>query len=171
MCLGRRIDDGKFLGGFLGVLAPRRTQGSIARQFLAQDGNARVFVEAEIVVVYARLRQQFADHAFMHCAVLAHVERGEMEAEGAHAADQPTQRALRGQRLPTERRQRAGHGTQVALKFRRVGIWFARADRRPRRGLADQLHVSRGQPVIEADNGAAIGLVLPVGRRIAARLG
>ncbi|KEZ14978.1 hypothetical protein CP98_04617 [Sphingobium yanoikuyae] len=93
-----------------------------------------------------------------------------MEAEGFDRTDQPAERAAGRQRAIALARQPLRHGDEVAAEITRRSVRLALQRRRARRRLADQMDIGGRQPRIDARNGPAIGLVLPAGRRVAARL-
>ena len=168
--LGGGMDDRQFRRRFLGIFRKARTERPVDRQFPAQQGDAGKFVQPGIIRLDPGHLQQFGDHALMHIAILPHVERGEMEAEGFDRADQPAERAAGRQRAIALARQPLRHGDEVAAEIARRGAGLALQRRRARRGLADQMDIGGRQSRINARNGAAIGLVLPAGRCVAARL-
>jgi hypothetical protein len=70
----------------------------VVRQFLVSRATCAQLRPAEIGWLNPRFAQQFGNHPFVHIAVLAQVERREMEPEGFDRTDQPPQCAAAGKR-------------------------------------------------------------------------
>ena len=165
-------DFGDGLVAIGGIGAGERTR---ADEFSAQQRNPRLFIQGPIIIHHACTLEQIGDHAFVHGAVLAHVERGQVEPERFHRADQPAQRAARCQHTAPGRvvmvmRQPACNRDQIVTKRLRAGIGRAGQSARARRGLARQRQMRRGKPRINARQGAAIRLIGTGDGAVAARL-
>ncbi len=104
MRLGRGADDRQLGRGLFRIVGIGAGQRPRAFQLAAEQRDARVLVERGIIVADAAGLEQLGDDALVDRAVLAHVERREMEAEGLDRADQPAERAAAGERAGALRR-------------------------------------------------------------------
>ncbi len=169
--IGGGMDDRQLARGLVAPLVPRRCERPVALQFGGEQRDARIFVQRQIVGAHARYLEQLREHPFVHRAVLPHVERCKVEPEHLDRADQPPERTDPAELPLAVCRQAIGDRNKVAAEIggSRVSVTLQR--RRPRRRLADDLHIGRAQPRITARQRAAIGLVAAARRAVAARLG
>ena len=157
---GGGMDDRQFRRGFVGIGGKARSERAVVGEFAAQQRDARIFVEREIIRLHARDLEQFGNDAFVHGAVLAHVERREVEAEGFDRADEATERAATRQRAIALARQPLRDDDQIMAQVGRAGIGFALERRWPRRLAPGQRHAGGGKARIDAAERTAIGFIL-----------
>jgi hypothetical protein len=134
--IGRGADDRELGGGLfriVGIGAGQRPRFP-ARGGATRRAHSR---RARIIVADAAGLEQFGDHAFVDRAVLPHVERGEVEAEGLDRADQPAERAAAGELAGALRRRAARDRDEVLAEAAEVGIGLTQAE-----GAAARLPVS-----------------------------
>jgi hypothetical protein len=168
MCLGSGGDDREFGRGFFRIIGVAAGERARIGEFTTQQGDARRLVERGVVRLHAGDLQQFGDDAFVHRRILAQVERRQVEAERLHRPDQPAERPARLER--TALRQAVRERDEIRAEALRIAIGFARQASGPRRGLAGQRQMRRGETRVNPGQGATIGLVAAAGRIIAARI-
>src|SRR4051812_22496846 len=106
----------------------------------------------------------------MDSAVLAQIERGEVEPKGLDRPDQPAERAARGQRTAAASPKRTRDHDKIGAEALRIRIGLAAEQARARCWLARQRLMSRRKPRVDTRQGAPIGLVSAARRGVAARL-
>ena len=170
--VGRGLRDGELGRGLVGISGEAAGERPGVGKLATEQGDARILVEAGVVGLDPGDLEQLGDDALVDRGVLAEVERGEMEAEGLNAADQPPELTAAGERaagLAALQRVRDGH--EIGAERLGVGVRLAGERAGARRGLAGQLDMRRGEARVDAGQRAAIGLVAAARRAVAARLG
>ena len=117
--------------------------------------------ERRVIVGDARLRQNFRDRLLVTVGALAQIDGGEVEAEHLHRANQGLQ-ALRGDHLAVVQPQRLVDRDEIGEKGPAVGVGRARRHRVPHRLPAGQMLQSAGEARVDADQRAAVRLVVAV---------
>src|SRR3546814_9261905 len=96
---------------------PGRGERPVAGEFGGEQRDPRLLVQRQIVGAHARYAEQFGEHAFVHRAVLPHVERREVESEHLDRADQPPERAD-ARELPLAARRSEEHTSELQSLMR-----------------------------------------------------
>ena len=108
---------------------------TFARELATQQGDARGFVELQVVGFDARYLEQIGDDARVYIGVLAQVQRRKMEAESLDGANQAAERAACRQQSCTTFAQRMSDIDQIGAQCLGVRIRVAgRPTRRARAG-------------------------------------
>jgi hypothetical protein len=106
--------------------------------------------------------QQLGHHFLVFVGALPQIDRGQVEAEHLHRADQRVQ-PLRGQRVAMVGQQRRADGAQVGQKIFGQQVGVLRGHGVPRGVAAGQVLQRGGQARVHAGQRAAVGFVLAVG--------
>ena len=176
--LGDRLQRLQRLGRLLGVVDVRRDQRPRRHQLAQQHPLPLLLGHRLVDVAAGRARHDLAHHARVHAAVLAQIDRRQVEPERAHRAQQVAQPPVGGQAGAVVG-QRHRDDFQIELQLHRRAVGPRRADRarertRRRRAARCQLLLCRREPRVDAGERAPERLVraaLPAVRRARRQLG
>ena len=167
---GGGAEDAKLAARLLAVGDEGRDQRTGRGQFPQQEFDALGFVHALVVEARDRGGEELGDGALVYVGVLPEIDRRQAEAEHV---DRPLQRP---QATPRQDRaavglERLGDGVEIGGE-----LFDARVGRRVGQRMAerhDMIEVARGlgEARIHAGDGATVGLVAPIGGRVARPVG
>ena len=93
LCLRCRADDREFFRRFRAIFGPGTCERTVMRQFREQQLHPGLLIQLDIVGDDPRLAQQLRNDPLMHIAILAQIERGQMETEYLDRTDQAAERS------------------------------------------------------------------------------
>ena len=142
----------------------RPRSGELARE----QRDLRGFGQCEVIGLDAGARQQVGDDDLVHVGVLAHVERREMEAEGAHGLHERREPSCREDRRAVRRERCADH-LEVRQQFADRAVRRECRMRRARGNARRERRRRRRETRVDAGQCLPVGLVLPMRIGVAGR--
>ncbi len=172
---GGGAQDGELAGGVFGVGDPGRRERARLGEFGAQEFDAFVFgqgqvVEGLAVVRDAGAREEFGKRAFVDVGALAQVDGGQVKAEDFEGLLQAGEAQL-GEGGAVVRGEGCGDDGEVGGEFLGGVVGGSGDSAAAGKVLAGQAQRGGGQPGVDADEGAPVGFVAAVRGVVAAALG